>query len=293
MITVKSCHIYPLKSGAGISVPELKLSPEGPEGDRRYMLVQAEGPNIGKFMSQRDRGCEKMALIITQQNNEGIQFTLPQGDTLKLAGNADGLIKDVRIWKDELQGLDMGDQAADFFSTYLDTPCRLIKMSDAFNRSVSAKYAQEDLVVSFADSSPLLITNQASLEALKPYISEGITIDMERFRANIVLEGLGAFEEDVIYTCQIGDAVLEFVEPCARCKITTIKQETGVQTANEPIATLAKMRRGNANGLKGVFFGQDAITRKLGTIKVGDTVEILERRAMHPAVAQSKLKFTP
>ena len=114
---------------------------------------------------------------------------------------------------------------------------------------------------------------------------------MERFRPNIVLEGAEPFEEDVIHEIKIGDVVLEFVRPCSRCKITTINQTEGVSTSDEPLRTLGRVRRGKGGGLEGVFFGQNAIPRKLGVIKVGDNVEILSKRALHPALEPSKITF--
>jgi hypothetical protein len=44
------------------------------------------------------------------------------------------------------------------------------------------------------------------------------------------------------------------------------------------------VRRGKGDGLEGVFFGQNAIPRKLGVVKVGDNVEILSKRLLHPAL---------
>ena len=107
---------------------------------------------------------------------------------------------------------------------------------------------------------------------------------MERFRPNIVLEGAEPFEEDVIHEIKIGDVVLEFVRPCSRCKITTINQTEGASTSDEPLRTLGRVRRGKGDGLEGVFFGQNAIPRKLGVVKVGDNVEILSKRPLHPAL---------
>ena len=38
------------------------------------------------------------------------------------------------------------------------------------------------------------------------------------------------------------------------------------------------------------FFGQNAIPRELGTIKVGNDVEILSKRPLHPALEIAVLK---
>ncbi len=84
---------------------------------------------------------------------------------------------------------------------------------------------------------------------------------------------------------------LDLVKPCVRCVMTTYDQNTGVKENNEPIATLAKVRHGAADGLKGVFFGQNAVPDKFGSIHVGDRVEILSTRPLHPALSQNALRY--
>ena len=70
-IKVSGCYIYPLKSGSGISVDKLELTQRGPKNDRLWMLVQNQGPNAGKFITQRDKGCEKLALVKAFPNGVG------------------------------------------------------------------------------------------------------------------------------------------------------------------------------------------------------------------------------
>jgi uncharacterized protein YcbX len=53
---------------------------------------------------------------------------------------------------------------------------------------------------------------------------------------------------------------------------------------------LGQVRRGKGKGLQGGFFGQNAIPRELGTIKVGNDVEILSKRPLHPALEIAVLK---
>ena len=83
-IKVSGCYIYPLKSGSGISVDKLELTQRGPKNDRLWMLVQNQGPNAGKFITQRDKGCEKLALVKAFPNGDGEYeiFRHPSGRTL-------------------------------------------------------------------------------------------------------------------------------------------------------------------------------------------------------------------
>ncbi|MFP4313576.1 MAG: MOSC domain-containing protein [Alphaproteobacteria bacterium] len=291
-IKVSGCYIYPLKSGAGMPVDKFVLTERGPTHDRLWMLVQDQGINAGKFITQRDRGCEKLSLVQSSLDKEGkIKFSTPAGKTLEVSQSGWNKYKGaVRVWSDECAAVDAGDTAAKWFSDYLGQPCRLVKIPDDFIRATDPAYSRQGDQVSFADGFPLLVTNMASLKTLSEHFPPNVEIGMERFRPNIVLEGAEPFEEDVIHELKIGNVVLEFVKPCSRCKITTIDQTEGVSPSNEPLKTMGQVRRGKGDGLQGVFFGQNAVARVLGTINVGDEVEILSKRSLHPALENAVLK---
>ncbi len=289
---VSSCHIYPLKSGSGISVDKLELTQRGAKHDRLWMLIHDQGPNTGQFITQRDKNCEKLALVKAFPNDDGsTKFSRPSGETLVVSLSDLSLYDGVvHIWGDECAAMDAGIAVAHWFSDYLEQPCRLVKMPDDFVRHVDPVYSLQGDQVSFADGFPLLVTNTASLGLLRKHFPTNTRIGMERFRPNIVLEGVEPFEEDIIHEIKIGDVVLEFVKPCARCKITTIDQAEGCSPSNEPLRTLGLVRHGKAGQLQGLYFGQNAISRKLGTIKTGDDVEILSKKPLHPVLENVVLK---
>ena len=285
-IKVSSCYIYPLKSGSGISVDKLELTQRGPKYNRLWMLVQDQGPNEGRFITQRDTGCGKLALVEAIPNGDGdIYFSTPDGRKLVVVENDLSCYDSVvQVWGDVCNAKDAGNVAAQWFSEYLMLPCRLVRLPDGFIRLTDKNYSRPGDNVSFADGFPLLVTNLASLEKLRNNFPPNVVIGMERFRPNIVLDGIQPFEEDFIHEIRIADVVLEFVKPCNRCMVTTIDQSEGVSISNEPLETLAQIRRGKGGGLQGVFFGQNAIPRKLGAIAVGDDVEILSKKPRHPAL---------
>lgn len=96
---------------------------------------------------------------------------------------------------------------------------------------------------------------------------------MNRFRPNLVLRGLDAWDEDRIATLRIGTARLKLVKPRTRCVITSLDQTTGA-SAEDPLPTLREFRW-NAT-LHGVTFGENAEVQSGSgaTLKVGDEVEI-------------------
>lgn len=197
----------------------------------------------------------------------------------------------VKIWKDTCAGFDAGDTAAAWISQYLGQPARLVRKDPATPRAVDQAFAGAGDSVGFADGFPYLVTNNASLAALQPHFAASAGIGMDRFRPNIVLDGLDAFAEDRVHTVLIGGYLkMQFVKPCSRCIMTTIDQQSGLGSSQEPVATLSRLRRGKGDGLQGIFFGQNALVRDTGTIRVGDTVTILATAPAHPALQTVALK---
>jgi len=94
-------------------------------------------------------------------------------------------------------------------------------------------------------------------------------VPMNRFRPNLVVSGCEAYAEDSWRQIRIGAIPFRVVKPCSRCIITTVDQSQGTP-GKEPLATLANYRQRNGK----IFFGQNVIQEELGTLRVGDEVEI-------------------
>jgi uncharacterized protein YcbX len=140
-------------------------------------------------------------------------------------------------------------------------------------RAVDPAYGAPGDKTSLTDGFPILIITEESLAALNARLSG--TIEMRRFRPNIVLRGAGApWVEDSWRRIRIGGLALRIVKPCSRCIIVTQDPMSGEQhNGNEPIATLRKMGR---MGTGGIYFGQNAIADGSAQIRVGDPVEVIE-----------------
>ena len=93
-----------------------------------------------------------------------------------------------------------------------------------------------------------------------------------RFRPNIVVSGLKAYEEDYLANLKSGNSQLRFVDLCFRCNLTTIDQSTA-QFGEEPLKTLMSYRVDpKTSGVKfGAYFAvKGAETSRL---RVGDEVQ--------------------
>jgi uncharacterized protein len=241
--------IYPIKSLAGISVQEAKVTRRGLEHDRRWMLVDQDGV----FLTQRER--PQMALLeprIKEGNLSVGHRNRPDLGTLVLNLSAQpSADAEVEIWNDVCPAHVADAQTNAWFSEALDLPCRLVYMHEASLRQVDPKYATSQDITSFSDGFPFLLSNENSLRDLNTRLPQAV--EMLRFRPNLVVDGLAAWSEDELKTFRIGPAAFYSTKPCARCQVITIDPATGVG-GKEPLKTLATFRTRNNK----VYFGLNA-----------------------------------
>lgn len=259
-------NIYPVKSLKGIPLAEAVVERRGLRYDRRWMLVDADG----QFMTQRD--FPKMALIETSVNGAGLKVRF-DGRELAVPMEAKNPVE-VGIWEGPVAAAMFGDEVNGWFSEVLDVDCRLVTMPETTKRHVEAQYAVnlEEDVVSFADGYPVLLIGEGSLAEVNSLLD--VPVPMNRFRPNLVVEGSDAFEEDWWKKVRIGETVFHLVKPCARCVLPTVDQSTGVKDGKEPLKTLASFRTVDGK----VLFGQNLIAEEPGgVVRMGDTVEVIER----------------
>lgn len=266
MPTLTGLHIYPIKSCAGVSLERAKITPWGLDWDRHWMVVDV---NDG-FVTQRTY--PDMARVIPSFEGDALVVRTDGMPDLELSlePRAGASRRIVSVWDDAFGAMDEGDAASQWFSQRFDSTLRLVRFDRSFKRQVSKKWTGEyDSVTQFADGFPILVTGQGSLDELNSrLVAKGApAIPMNRFRPNVVVSGLEAYDEDFIETLAIGEAqsiVLRLSKPCARCPIPTINQADGTRDPHwphEPLDTLATYR---ANALVGggLTFGQNAIAIK-------------------------------
>ena len=289
--TVSGLSIYPLKSGHGISLREMRLTRQGPENDRTWMVVHDDKDMRGKMITQRERGCEKLALVrATPQADGGTVFTAWEMPPLHVpAKTSYSSTSLAQVWGSASEVIDCGNKAAQWISSYLGIPARLVRQAPDHTRKADRKWTNDDGGVSLADGFPLLVTSSSSFAALRAALPAGGCIDMDQFRPNIVIDGLAPFEEDTIHEVRIGEVVIEFVKPCTRCQMIALNQDTGARSG-VTLPMITALRGGKTDDLQGAFFGQNAIIKVPGIIRASDKVEILSRKPLHPALAQCALK---
>jgi uncharacterized protein YcbX len=271
MITVRSLHIYPIKSCRGIDVDTADVGPTGFLHDRQWMVVD----DGGRFLSQRSHPA--LARVGTRIEDDLLILEGPGQARLEIPRlEKPGDRRSVVIWNDACEAVTAGPRAAEWFTSLLGTPCELVRQSDDGVRQVDPAFADPGDRVAFADGFPFLLVNQASVDDLNRRLADPVPSD--RFRANIVVEGCDPYAEDGWVRLQIGEIGFRVVKPCARCVVITTDQHDGVRS-DEPLRTLASYRREGDT----VLFGQNLVHNHAGTLRAGLEVRIRERAGTHPS----------
>ena len=254
-VTVQELNVYPVKSARGIPKARVRLAATGFEWDRHWMVVRPDGT----FLTQRSH--PSLTRIATELTDAGLALTADGFEPLLLPLVAQGPGRPVRIWKDSCEGLDQGDEAASWVSAVIGEPVRIVRVPATPGRRANPEFARPRVSpIAFPDGFPVLVCNRASLDDLNGRLPEALP--MERFRPNLVLEGLPPFAEDRIASIEIGPITLTLVKPCTRCIIPSTDQRTGIR-GFDPVSVLRTFRFDRK--LLGVTFGENAvITRGIG-----------------------------
>ena len=264
-VTLRSVHVYPVKSCAGVALDESLLIETGLEFDRAWMVVDA----AGRFVSQRE--LPRMALIRTTLKHTELVLRAPGMLALHLALDAVEAPRQVTVWNDTVAAYDMGDLAAQWFSDFLAAPgsgvtfpLRLARFDPEHKRLSNKQWSGDiDAENAFSDGFPLLVVSQASLDELNERLArKGVAaMTMARFRPNLVLDGLDAHGEDFLdeirFDTPEGPVRLRLVKPCPRCPIPNVDPETG-EPGPEPGDTLSTYRADERLDGK-ITFGMNAV----------------------------------
>jgi uncharacterized protein YcbX len=266
--------VYPVKSCAGVELQEALLTETGFDLDRAWMVVDSQG----QYVTQRE--LPRMALIKPTLKVHEVVLRAPGMLALHLGIDTVEEPLQVTIWDDTVPAFDMGAIAAQWFSDFLGQPgLRLVRFDPEFDRPSNRKWTGDETALNqFSDGFPLLVASTASLAQLNQRLQAAghAPVGIERFRPNIVLDGIEAHDEDRIGEMQVetadGAARLRMVKPCARCPIPNIDPATGV---SDPVVNdmLQGYRRNDLVG-GAVTFAMNAIVLEGfgSTLRVGQAV---------------------
>jgi len=296
MASVAELHIYPLKGGMPVSVPQAELTTRGLAGDRLWGVVheQPGADGIHRFVESKPWHNGRLSSIsATHFGEDGLALHALFAGSLVVA---DPRAQDEGAWKriragragDYSETVDAGDDAAAWCSDVVGAKCRLVRLNEVDDtRQSSAKHrVQDEDKLSLAKGHPLLVTSRTSWNELTGASAAfGRAAMKNSLRANLVIDGEEPFAEDWSRMMTIGKW----------CQMVLVRP--GVLNAkgsgqHAPGWTgIAGRRAGEGDGLSGAFFGQYAIPLSLDVIKVGDTVTLSDPRQCHPALEKVQVGY--
>ena len=268
---VTALFVYPVKALRGVALARSAIGARGLAGDREWMIVREDG----RFVSQRE--LPRLALLAPRYEDDWLCIEAPGRDPLRvpLAYRA-GKAFTAQVWADACEVLDAGSEASRWLQAAVqsDRPLRLVRMRRGFRRRLArAPLLGEATTTAFADAAPFLVVNAASLQALNAALGwrGQAAVTIERFRPNIVVEGLAAFREHALAGLQRDDGWFRLCYPCERCAVITVDPARGVRDEPGKAAFAALAAMNPLPGTAKPLFGINATWQGEGrSLRVGD-----------------------
>lgn len=271
---ITDLYFYPVKSCRGVRVTEAALWETGLLLDRFWMIIDEKGD----FVTQRN--LPRMTLIETAIRFEQLRLRAP--GMLQIDIPVGGFDYDpgrrimVRVWNDEVPAFVEDELVNTWVSRFLGRELRVVRIDPDHRRICDPQWTGWDQsITQFADGFPLTVLSKASLDELNRRLAAqgDAPMTMDRFRPNIVIDGVDAHDEDHLVTLATDDYRLRLVKPCARCRITQVDPRTA-ELGNDPLDLLSTYRHDAR--VDGLAFGMNAIVERgadEAALRVGDRLQ--------------------
>ena len=262
---VAEIWVYPIKGLGGQKVESAFATESGFKNDRRFMLVDKNN----KFISQRSHSM--MARLEASWDVDLLSVRDKQDSSISFSFSVNDLDHDnefvTKVWKSKVESVGFHKSVNDWFSEFLGDEVKLVGQKEFGNRTRSIPFKKENIGMSFADGYPYLVLSMASVQDLSRRIDTAV--DFRQFRANIIIEDCGAYQEDNLQSFNFAKSSFKMVKPCKRCPVININQDTGKTLTNLTKELVKYRRSGNS-----VIFGMNAANMKEGVVNVGDVLNL-------------------
>jgi uncharacterized protein YcbX len=231
--------IYPVKGCRGVDRYSVEIGSRGMEHDREYAVISKDADS-GEYKALSQSKYPKLSCIVPVSfDSTSITLSSPDGGKLIHRSTEAGKEYSIDFFGDRVKVIDQGDDASRWFSKYLATDVRFVKLNPNAERTTSGGERKPN---SFFYRTPTLVLSTESLADLSQRV--GFAVGHDRFRPNIVISGLEkAWAEDDISRFNIGNLSLTGYEHCERCSIPAVDQATGVLSTSF-LAACRRVRSG-------------------------------------------------
>jgi uncharacterized protein YcbX len=256
MATVRAIHVSAVKSLRLARVTEVRIERDGIPNDRRFALLDP----TGRVATQREIGAFAQIQSRYDARTGELALVMPDGTVVAATVNG-GRPASTNLWGRGVEGRAIDGPWSEAVSEAVGRPLTMHELPDGIRA---------------LDSHPVSLLSEASAaEVGRRGGRDGL--DPRRFRPTLLLDGLGAHEEDewVGRNVRAGGVVLSVIRLDPRCALTTRDPETGERDA-DTLHWLASYRRAEDGQ---VYCGLYADVVEAGRVAVGDTVEPIDEGA--------------
>jgi uncharacterized protein len=247
--TIVSLHSYPVKSARALDHSSAVLTERGLPHDREWMVVDGRG----RFQTQRE--LPALARLEVDVRAEALWLRM-DASSIEVPHALTSQPREVQVWQSACLADDGGDEVAAWLRQNLGDNFRLAHFNPLRPRISDTTWTGNvTALTAFADGFPLLVANTASLADLNSRLQ--LPLPMNRFRPNIVIDGIEPWAEDRIDELVADGLRLRLVKPCTRCVIPTTDQTSGGRGSDEVLRAMRSFRYDAT--LRGVTFAQNAV----------------------------------
>ncbi|KAF1318396.1 Molybdenum cofactor sulfurase, partial [Globisporangium splendens] len=300
-VYLRKITLFPIKSCGGMVVDAWPVGSRGLLFDREWAIMDV-ATNKAFSLKELPELChihpvvdlKHQTLTITFQKADGNSddsdtFALPlHADIASSNRNKDAdTSRDLQVCTDACKGRDVGGEVSQWLSARLQRQCALVRVaanhlrdsqasskstrrnaqrSDSSPTSEDAVTTESKAKIGFANQAQYLLISSASIAnfniALRA-VDATLDVNEDAFRANFIVDGCAAFEEDTWMRLRIernidGDSncdedgvTFDVSGACSRCAMINIDPKTGA-FHRAPLQALSKYRRERSS----IFFGQ-------------------------------------
>lgn len=324
-VYLRKIMLFPIKSCSGMSVDAWPVGSRGLLFDREWAIVDVathkalslkELPELCFIRPQVD--LKQQTLTITFQSPSAAvssppdSFVLPltHADTrMRSKDAADDTSRDMRVCAGACKGRDVGADVSQWLSARLNRQCALVRVapthlrdsqvsqpkrsgserinsptskSSSFGEAASSK-------IGFANQAQYLLISRASIANLNAALQaadNSLVVNEDAFRANLIVDGCEAFDEDTWTRLRIGSGdttttsssceneesvTFDVSGPCSRCSMINVDPKTGAFNC-APLQTLSKYRRERSSIFFGQFLTRRPSSASIKWLHVGDAI---------------------
>lgn len=260
---VTQLNLYPIKSTKAYPVSQAVVQPQGLNFDREFMITEPDG----KFITARKEA--ELYRLSAFPISGGLYLQHDNGETCMVRYADFQQSQTSEVWGTHFPSLVASEAVNQWLSGFFEREVQLRWLGEQSQRTLNDT-SQHPL--SFADSNPILLVSEKSLEQVQQWAP--VPVSLAQFRGNIVIDGEIPFEEEKWQRIQIGDVIFRFSQCCTRCILITRNPQTlELDSKSEPFRTL-KNQHTNEQGKP--IFGIHLIPENSGVIRLSDHVTLLD-----------------